>query len=98
MYDLQVVEGPLQLFLGAGADQMAKDVFKVVDENLPPVRLQLDCESTNEGGACGAGLSCQVRQKHLERPLQEANTASLILQWHGFSRCVCAAWHTVRKR
>lgn len=80
MFDLQVVESPLQLFFGAGADQMAEDVFEVVDENLPPVRLQLNSESTNEGGACGAGLRCQVRQKHLERPLQEANIASL-LEW-----------------
>lgn len=60
---------PLQLFFGAGADQVAEDVLKVVDQNLSPICLQLDGQGPDEGGACGARLSCQVGQQHLERPL-----------------------------
>lgn len=48
---------------------MAEDVFKVADEDLPPVCLQLIGQCADEGGACGARLRCQEGQQHLERPL-----------------------------
>ena len=38
---LQIVEGLLQLPLRAGAHKVAEDVLEVVDEDLPPVGLQL---------------------------------------------------------
>lgn len=50
---------------------MTEDVLEVVDQDLSPVRLQLIGQRTNEGGACGARLRCQVGQQHLEGPLQE---------------------------
>ena len=38
---LKIVEGLLHLHLCAGAHQVAEDVLEVVDEDLPPVGLQL---------------------------------------------------------
>lgn len=67
---LQVVEGPLQLLFGAGADQVAEDVLEVVDQYLSPASLQLIGQSADEGGASGAGFGCQVGEKHLEGLLQ----------------------------
>lgn len=45
---------------------MTEDVFKVVDQNLSPVGLQLISQCSDEGGARRAGLCCQVWQQHLE--------------------------------
>lgn len=71
---LQVVEGPLQLLFGAGADQVAEDVLEVVDQYLSPACLQLIGQSADEGGASGAGFGCQVGEKHLEGLLQTQQT------------------------
>lgn len=59
------MESFLELLLGAGTDKMAEDVLEVVDQDLPPVCLQLISKGADERRASGASLGCQVGQEHL---------------------------------
>lgn len=48
---------------------MAEDVLEVVDQDLPPVGLQLISQGANECRTSRASLGCQVGQEHLKSPL-----------------------------
>lgn len=64
------MESFLELLLRAGTDKMAEDVLEVVDQDLPPVYLQLISQGANERRASRASLGCQVGKEHLESPLK----------------------------
>lgn len=62
---------------------MAEDVFEIVDQDLPPVCLQLISQGADERRASRASLGCQVGQEHLESPLYTSrHTIHVILFWY----------------
>lgn len=62
---------------------MAEDVLEVVDQDLPPICLELISQGADERRAGRTSLGCQVGQEHLESPLYTSrHKINVILFWH----------------
>lgn len=73
---------------------MTEDVFEVVDQDLPPVCLQLISQGADKCRANRASLGCQVGQEHLESPLYTSrHTINVIVFFQYLIDTVTAMTH-----